>query len=82
MSSGEGDTQGTEEDQGRDGGTTLIVSEEIGIVSRKTWFTGGQWGRPTSNDGHSTAETETESEIHYNNTQSFLEFYSLLHKTS
>ena len=29
-------------------------------MSPKTWTSGGQWGGPMSNDGHSTAETETE----------------------
>ena len=27
-------------------------------VSRKMWSSGGQWGRPMSNDGHLVAETE------------------------
>lgn len=29
-----------------------------GTISSKMWFKGGQWERPTSNDRHSTAETE------------------------
>ena len=29
-----------------------------GTMSRKTWSIGDQWGRPTSNNGHSTAETD------------------------
>ena len=27
---------------------------------RKPWPSGGQWGTPPSDDGHLTAETETE----------------------
>ena len=27
-------------------------------MSRKTWSSEGQWGRPTSNNGHLTAETD------------------------
>ena len=27
-------------------------------MSPRTWTSGGQWGGPMSNDGHSTAETE------------------------
>ena len=52
------DTQGTEEDQGRDGGTIKIVLYNAGIVLRARWSSGGSMGKPTSNDGHSTAETE------------------------
>ena len=29
-------------------------------MSPKTWTSGGQWGGPRSNDGHSTAENESE----------------------
>ena len=29
-------------------------------MSPKTWTSGGQWGGPMSNDGHSPAESETE----------------------
>ena len=31
-----------------------------GNVSPKTWTSGGQWGGPRPNNGHSTAENETE----------------------
>lgn len=27
-------------------------------MSRKMWSSGDQWGSPTSNSGHSTAETD------------------------
>ena len=44
------DTQGTEEDKGRDGGTIKIVLYNAGIVLRAWWSSGGQWGslRPTT----------------------------------
>ena len=37
------DIQGTEEDQGRDGGMTWIVLQNTGIESRETQTSGGQW---------------------------------------
>ena len=43
-----------------DGVKPLIVSKDTGTASLKTWSSGGQWERPTFNDGHSAAETETE----------------------
>ena len=30
------------------------------VSARKTWTSGGQWKRPSSNDGYSVAKTETE----------------------
>ena len=61
-----GDTQGTKGDH-------------TGTTSHKTWFSGGQWGRPMSNDGHSMAETELQTQMSISTTYSMLSYSKYVH---